>query len=93
MLNTPDPILDAIKAYQRGVEAFNACPDGKEDEFSYLWKEPHDVLSRWTEPAISREGAKAALALAIEEDEIGDSLVTGPMMRAAFSYFEKEVSA
>lgn len=83
-----DPLLDAINAYKRGWQTFLAAPDEMAEKLHHLWKEPHDVLRKWSTGAQSREGALAALAVAIEEEETGDSPVTGPMMRAAYSFLQ-----
>ncbi|MGR9415879.1 hypothetical protein [Rhizobium leguminosarum] len=54
------------------------------------WKPPHAVLANWTAPATTRIGAMAALRLAIDEEETGDSPLVGPMIRAALAYLEQE---
>ena len=81
-----DPILDAIAAYKRGWQAFLAAPDEQSDELHHLWTEPRTVLRKWTDPARTMEGAQAALALAIEEEDNGESPVTLPMIKAAYSF-------
>jgi|GEM_PF-5455453 len=86
-----DPLLDAIAAYKRGWQAFMEAPDELSDAMGYLWQEPHDVLRKWTEPARSLKSALAALSVAIEEEDTGDSPVTGPMMRAAYAFLNREV--
>ncbi|MBB3913893.1 hypothetical protein [Rhizobium fabae] len=89
-----DPILDAVSAFRAGMADFNAnapLDDAGTNAYSAIsWKPPHAVLTTWTAPAISRDGAMAALRLAVEEEDTGDSPLVGPMMRAALAYLEQE---
>lgn len=87
---TSDPILEAILIYRKGWEAFCAAPDEESEELVHLWHDPHTVLVNWSQGCRSREGAIAALEIAVYEDDTGDSPVTGPMLRAALAYFKGE---
>ncbi|MBX5175331.1 hypothetical protein HJB77_03345 [Rhizobium lentis] len=89
-----DPLLDAVAAFRAGMADFNAnAPhdDAGAKAYSAIsWKGPHAVLTNWTAPATTRGGAMAALRLAVDEEDIGDSPLVGPMMRAALAYLEQE---
>ncbi|MGR9349970.1 hypothetical protein [Rhizobium leguminosarum] len=85
-----DPILSAIGDYRHGWAEFHASDDRMAEVMSHLWKAPYAVLANWTAPATTRAGAMAALRLAVDEDENGDSPVVGTMMRAALAYLEQE---
>ena len=82
-----DPIISAIAAYREGIQIFNQVPDGDEDQ-NHLWREPWEVLARWDQPCNSREGAIEAVRLAMYEEDIGESQLPMPMMRAALAYLE-----
>lgn len=47
-----------------------------------------EVLKNWDTPAETREGALAALSLAIEHYEIGETPVIPAMMKAAFGFLD-----
>lgn len=89
-----DPLLDAVAAFRAGMADYNAnAPqdDAGANAYSLIsWKPPHAVLANWTAPATTRNGAMAALRLAVDEEETGDSPLVGPMMRAALAYLEQE---
>ncbi|WP_205935939.1 hypothetical protein [Rhizobium leguminosarum] len=89
-----DPMLDAIAAFRAGMADFNAnAPhdDAGAKAYSAIsWKPPHAVLANWTAPASTRAGAMAALRLAVDEEDTGDSPLVGPMIRAALAYLEQE---
>lgn len=83
-----DPIIAAIAAYRDGIQKHNAIPDGEEDEKNYLWRDPWNVLKSWDQPCTTREGAAEAIRLALYEDDIGESQLPEPLMRAALAYLE-----
>ncbi|RUM18729.1 hypothetical protein EFD56_14870 [Rhizobium phaseoli] len=89
-----DPLLDAVAAFRSGMADYNAnAPqdDPGANAYSLIsWMPPHAVLANWTAPATTRDGAMAALRLAVDEEETGDSPLVGPMMRAALAYLEQE---
>ncbi|ACE89498.1 hypothetical protein RHECIAT_CH0000505 [Rhizobium etli CIAT 652] len=89
-----DPLLDAVAAFRSGMADYNAnAPqdDAGANAYSLIsWMPPHAVLANWTAPAATRAGAMAALRLAVDEEETGDSPLVGPMMRAALAYLEQE---
>lgn len=72
----PDPIIDAIKAYRAGMAAYdehpiNTIPGGgtKEQEAAAVaatYGPPLDALENWDQPAVSRQGAIAALRLVLD---------------------------
>lgn len=84
-----DPIVKAINTYREGLKHFNALPDDDAyDDHSDIWKDPWKVLAKWDQPCVSRDGAIAAIKLAIYEEDIGESQLPAPMMRAALAYLE-----
>jgi len=87
-----DPILTVLNDYRDGWRLFCAAPDEEAGELHHLWREPHNILADWNSGCTTRAGALAALRVALEEEESGDSPVTAPMMRAALDYFESQAS-
>ncbi|MBB2832301.1 UNVERIFIED_ORG: hypothetical protein GGD51_002430 [Rhizobium esperanzae] len=89
-----DPLLDAVAAFRSGMADYIAnAPQDDAGANAYClisWMPPHAVLANWTAPATTRAGAMAALRLAVDEDEVGDSPLVGPMMRAALAYLDQE---
>ena len=83
-----DPIIAAIVAYRDGIQQYNEVPDNDEDAMTHLWREPWGVLRSWDRPCTSREGAMEAMRLAIYEDDIGESQLPMPLMRAVLGYLE-----
>jgi hypothetical protein len=88
-----DPIIEAINAYKDGIEQFSELPEDDTCDLNHLWKEPWTVLAKWDQPCKSRDGAIAALKLAIFEEDIGESQLTAPLIQAALSYIEREVQS
>jgi len=87
-----DPLLHAVRAYQSGLDDFNRATglsDEERDEFAKVsYAPPMAVLTDWTEPARSMQGAVEALRLAAEENaDFGDELA-GSMISAALAYLE-----
>lgn len=83
-----DPLLAAINHFIHAGDAYDALPEDLNEEedaaaFERLCNEPDRVLMRWSAPATSYEGAIAALRLALQDEELGPSLI-----RAALGYFE-----
>ncbi|TBD15701.1 hypothetical protein ELH24_09240 [Rhizobium ruizarguesonis] len=90
-----DPLLDAVNAYRAGLADYNdnapMDTDAAADAYAQIsWMPPFKALESWTTPATTREGAMAALRLAVDEDENGESPLIGTMMRAALAYLEQE---
>ncbi|MDE4620631.1 hypothetical protein [Sinorhizobium meliloti] len=84
-----DPLLAAIKAYRDGMAAYNAAPADDEETVERTYGAPLDVLMDWEEPAQTREGAMAALRLALQEErEFKAAPLATAMLQAALDYFE-----
>ena len=79
-----DPLLDAINAYREAMADYCAnATDDNEDEYARAtYDAPLDVLSTWTEPAHTKEGALAALELALEDME---NFASSPLSKAMIS--------
>jgi hypothetical protein len=99
--NEPDPLQDAIKAYQTGSAAFNCIKEaewpqhgGEDAVITKTYGAPLEVLENREQPAISRNGALEALRLAYEESSNFDANPTvRAMVSAALTYFENEGTA
>lgn len=92
---TQDPLGAACAAYVAAREDYNANAPSDDDDAAnayaaMTWKPARDVLVNWTASAVSRSGAMAALRLAVEEEDAGDSNVVAPLLTAALAYFEQE---
>jgi hypothetical protein len=92
---TADPLGAACAAYAAALEDYNANAPSEDDAAAnayaaMTWKPARDVLENWTEPAVSRDGAMAALRLAAQEEDTGYSGLTSPLLTAALAYFEQE---
>jgi hypothetical protein len=90
-----DPLLDAVNAYRAALADYNAnAPmdaNAEADAYAEIsWRPLFRALMNWTAPATTREGAMAALRLAVDEEDTGDSPLVGPMIRAALAYLEQE---
>lgn len=92
-----DPLLAAIRLAHFLGEEYDNIPEDAENEdaeFQRLCAAPDDVLRGWSEPAVTREGAIAAMRLAIErrrtldlaDADEGDLVLS--MMRAVLGYLE-----
>ncbi|MDI7865062.1 hypothetical protein MRS76_24400 [Rhizobiaceae bacterium n13] len=89
--NPADPIIAAIDAYHAGNAAYCAQPDEDDAAIEATYGPPLRVLEDWDQPALTRQGAIAALQLAKKEDGgISCSPIVGNMLDAALAYFEKE---
>ncbi|MGO4619014.1 hypothetical protein [Ensifer sp. 2TAB8] len=89
-----DPIQDAIEAYRDGLAAYNSAPGEDDETIDRTYGPPLDVLTDWEQPAQTREGAMAALRLALEEERQFKGLpLSLSMLKAALAYFESEGAA
>ncbi|MBZ7921633.1 hypothetical protein LAC81_07550 [Ensifer adhaerens] len=90
-----DPLIRAIASYKRQMALFNrmAMLGGEDLEVlaEKTYRPPLAVIAAWEKPALSREGAMAALKLADEGCRDNDLVITGPMIRAALAYLQKEI--
>jgi hypothetical protein len=82
-----DPIVPAIDAYLAGCAAY--CASGREDEETAdATYGPHlEILEHWEQPAVTREGAAAALRLALSELNHGEALACA-LISAALAYLD-----
>lgn len=89
-----DPLWMQIHQYRSGLGLFNSrAPedDQAKDEFArQTYLTPRQALEVWAQPAQDREAALFALRLAIDADREGDYALVGPMLRAAYRYFESD---
>lgn len=88
-----DPLISAIASYKRQMALFNRVAMLGEDPevlADKTYRPPLAVIAAWDKPALSREGALAALKLADEGCRENDLAITGPMIRAALAYFQRE---
>lgn len=88
-----DPILIAIENLHSGMNDFNFNAPMHDDEAANAYAaasfgEPRRIIQEWNSPALSLEGAIAALKLAKKADDEGDYSMVGPMLAAALGYFE-----
>lgn len=92
---TSDPLGAACAAYVSALQDYNANAPSEDDAAAnayaaMTWKPARDVLANWTEPAVSRDGAMAALRIAAQEEDTGYSNLVAPLLTAALAYFEQE---
>lgn len=96
-----DPLLDEIRAYEAGLAAYRNAPDAV-GELSAVEAEDAALAERtympamrrltaWSQPAMNRESALAALRCAKAEADIGWNELVFSMMTAALLHFETEV--
>lgn len=88
-----DPLLDAIHAYQAGLEDFNRnAPEDDEGSIAYAQVSyiPHLVrLDEWNEPARTREGAIEALRISLtNKGGVYGCEAADRMVQAAIGYLE-----
>jgi hypothetical protein len=94
-----DPIIDAVNAYYDGIAAFEAVNEedfdlhgGEDALIEKTYGAPLDALDDWDQPALTRDGAIAALRFAVKEHgAFWHSEGTGGMVKAALAYLEREV--
>lgn len=94
-----DPILDAIQAYEAGMDAYNTSgiPDRigftdeeRDDIADATYRQPLEALDNWAAPAVTHQGAVAALRFACKEaNDFAASDAMVALMHAALAYFEK----
>lgn len=91
-----DPLIGAIAAYHIGEQDYNdnAPRHDINAEIEYgqrSWRPPYQRLVDWTDPAVTREGAIAALRLTIEVAD-GDWIekVIPSMLNAVLAYLDQE---
>lgn len=87
-----------MAVYWKGIRKFEARSfDDCDESAAYAdatYVPPMEVLRAWQQPAISREGAIAALRLVVkEEDDFWANDVHGAMVKAALGYLEREGGA
>ena len=89
---TEDLLLRTISRYRVACAEYNAAnaPDDRCDELAAATYAPfHDALTAWQWPARTREGALAALELAMEELANFDNSALAPaLIRAAHGFFK-----
>ncbi|MER8553609.1 twin-arginine translocation signal domain-containing protein [Mesorhizobium sp. M1217] len=92
-----DPLLDLIERYRAGCDAYQCRSRGNRDDEALdaladvTYFPPMRDIEKWTRPAVSRQGATAALRLVLTE--IGDFPPSGmlpPLLNAALAYLEAE---
>lgn len=90
--STPDALVRAIADYRSGVAAYNALPDAVTDApassaADSTFMPPLQILSHWSEPARSAQGAFEALDLASGEIDFLSSLGEA-MFNATLGYLK-----
>ncbi|MBB3453928.1 hypothetical protein FHT86_002184 [Rhizobium sp. BK313] len=87
----PEPLLIAINDYKAGIADFLAnAPEEDEAANAYAdtsYIAPMAKLEKWCRPALTRNGALAALQLAYDANRDGDYCLVGPLVSAALKYF------
>jgi hypothetical protein len=90
----PEPLLQTIRLYQRGLAEFNFRTfDVEDDEWDDLVRVtygPHlEALTGWDEAAVTAEGAMEALRIALKDDGgVYGSDAADSMVRAAYGYLK-----
>lgn len=89
----PDPLLETIRLYQRGLSDFNAQAVGDVD-----WSKVADAtyapylqaLTDWDKPAASLEGAVEVLRISLtEEDGVYGCDAADRMVEAAYAFLKE----
>ena len=86
----PDPIIAAVAAFEEGLRIYGSEPRPADNSDAYIWADPMAVLVAWKQPCVTRDGAVAAMRLAVKEIEEyteSDELLM-VMMRAVLAYLE-----
>lgn len=90
-----DPLVDAVEAYWKSIALFdhhNLHNDDEIDEYANLTYWPRlQVLHKWDNAAVSREGAITALRFVVKESGnfwVSDGV--GAMIKAALGYLDRE---
>lgn len=84
-----DPLLEAIDAYLAGLDDFNKnAPELDWEAYAdRSFEPPLKVLSRWTQPAWTRQGALKALQIAMDDAHgVYGSEAAERMVKAAIGY-------
>lgn len=88
----PDPLLETIRAYQRGLADFNvkAVGDADYNLIADATYGPHlSTLTEWDHPAASFEGAVEALRISLtEEDGVYGCDAADRMVKAAYDFLK-----
>jgi hypothetical protein len=90
-----DLLLQAIDDYRFGGDQYDALPgdmneDAQRSAYDGLVGKPMTVLEEWDRPAVTREGALAALRLARQElEEGGSEDIVRAMVSAALAFLEE----
>lgn len=82
-----DPIVSAIDAYLAGCAAYSASGQEDDETANATYGPSLEILERWDRPAVTREGAAAALRLALDEMPDGYTLVSA-LLSAALAYLD-----
>ncbi|CAN7202874.1 hypothetical protein LJR030_000530 [Rhizobium sp. LjRoot30] len=93
-----DPLLSAIASFLAGEVAFGAIKEkdwdahgGEASVIRETFGRPMEILEDWDRPAITLDGAIAALRLADRENRThGECDVSVAMVRAAAAFFERQ---
>lgn len=84
-----DPLLEAIDAYLAGLDDFNKnAPELDWEAYAdRSFEPPLKILSRWTQPAWTRQGALKALQIAMDDAHgVYGSEAAERMVKAAMGY-------
>lgn len=88
-----DPVVEAVQAYRAGMDDYNANAP-VEDELAnayaaQTYEPPMRVLMAWDQPATTKEGALAAIEMALEERaQQEESPVETAMLRAVHGFLK-----
>jgi hypothetical protein len=93
-----EPLVKAIDAYREGAEKFDRHQLEDQDEIDayadVTYAPPLEVLDTWDRPAVTREGAIAALWFVVKEaEDFSQSNGVTAMVKAALGYLESEQPA
>lgn len=98
MTEPVDPIIEAIAAYEAGNAAYERHPicrtlDWTDEDMNVVVEATYGpslrTLDEWTDPAVSRERAIAALRFVVEESRnFKQSDGVDAMVKAALAYLE-----
>lgn len=88
--NATDPLLKVINDHNKAWSKYCVVEFGAEGEagLKEAWQKPYDVLRHWDEPCSSKDGAIAAMKLALDEIDAGEGPLAKPMLLAALGYLE-----
>ncbi len=88
--NATDPLVKIINDHNKAWSEFCAVDFGAAEEagLKKIWKQPYDLLCHWDRPCSSKDGAIAAIKLAIDDIDTGEGPLAKPMLLAALGYLE-----